>query len=526
MKHFFVALIGIIVLGLLVSACASQSVPVPTIERLEPTVTRSLAASTATQPPTVTIQPSTATPQPSATATRIATAAQSSTPMPTSYPTADRSIPLSSSGPWLSYRIEHNDQHGTVVVVNSDGSGRRELQADASKIVGSSTSPYLAVVVGRTQLQPPASKEAIEIIRLPDLSVVKTIPLTDNPGIEDYIDSHHNPNLTKEWELMVLTVAIGKDPAWSPNGRYLAFTAAIDGPTADLYVYDTLSNQIRRLSDGLDMATQPEWSPNGKWIVHRGMDHYGVGCNESGVWAAAVDGSEVKWLTPGECFTISLWTGPETFETYNDGCHGGGCRRTQVTRKQVNIATGISTALAPHYFSTEFPSPDAFPAHDCLTGKRIENSGLKNNSQRFDAPNEKWFVVVHNDLRLFTADGNLVAEFKGGQFNGWRPDSSAIVFVTPGEPSSDWGTLHYFQVSDRTLKIFPKSLPYDSYGKPIWGAQPASFFMASPELNYFNPLKDQLVRVDDGLSRVDFAWIGIPSVENDTSYRICYTGQP
>ena len=64
------------------------------------------------------------------------------------------------------------------------------------------------------------------------------------------------------------------------------------------------------------MATQPEWSPDGQWIVHRGLYAVGAGCNESGVWAAAVDGSQVKWLNPGECFTISQWTGPETFEAF------------------------------------------------------------------------------------------------------------------------------------------------------------------------------------------------------------------
>jgi hypothetical protein len=283
------------------------------------------------------------------------------------------------------------------------------------------------------------------------------------------------------------------------------------------------------------MATQPEWSPNGKWIVHRGMDGWGVGCYESGVWAAAVDGSEVKWLTSGQCYQISRWSGPETFETYDDGCHSGACFRAKVTRMQVNIATGTSTALPSYQFATEFSSPGDLPAYDCLTGKKMETPGLKNNRQRFDSPDGKWFVVVHDDLRLFTAgdlddlrlftaDGNLVITFKGGRFKGWRPDSGAIIFVTPGESPSDLGTIYYFQLFDRTLKTFPKSLAYgDDSAQLIWSMPSASFFMASTELNYFNPLEARWIHVDDGVSRGNFAWIGIPLVEGDTSYRICYT---
>src|SRR4030067_911426 len=42
--------------------------------------------------------------------------------------------------------------------------------------------------------------------------------------------------------------------AWSPDGRTLAYVAAVDGPSADGYVYDTVPAAGRRLTDGPHQA--------------------------------------------------------------------------------------------------------------------------------------------------------------------------------------------------------------------------------------------------------------------------------
>jgi Tol biopolymer transport system component len=55
---------------------------------------------------------------------------------------------------------------------------------------------------------------------------------------------------------------------WSPDGRYVAFGAARDGPSVDLYIYDIQTDAIQRLSDEPDHIVVFGWSPDSQWIVY------------------------------------------------------------------------------------------------------------------------------------------------------------------------------------------------------------------------------------------------------------------
>jgi hypothetical protein len=118
--------------------------------------------------------------------------------------------------------------------------------------------------------------------------------------------------------------------AWSPDGRYLAFIAAIDGPSSDVYSYDRESGQINRLTDGPNQAARLFWSPDSNWIVHEEVESFGTGAgwNVKAVWAAAPDGSGnrklydvehsgdevfVDWVSPNGY----RWVSPNTFLVYS-----------------------------------------------------------------------------------------------------------------------------------------------------------------------------------------------------------------
>ena len=96
---------------------------------------------------------------------------------------------------------------------------------------------------------------------------------------------------------------------WSPDGRYLAFIAAIDGPSSDVYSYDRETGQINRLTDGLNQAARLFWSPDSQWIVHEEVESFGTGAgwNVKAVWAAAPDGNTTRKLYDTE------WSGDEVF---------------------------------------------------------------------------------------------------------------------------------------------------------------------------------------------------------------------
>jgi Tol biopolymer transport system component len=60
--------------------------------------------------------------------------------------------------------------------------------------------------------------------------------------------------------------------AWQPEeGQLLAFMGGMNGPTSDLYVYDTESGEITQLTSGLSQGVFPNWSPDGKYILHYGI---------------------------------------------------------------------------------------------------------------------------------------------------------------------------------------------------------------------------------------------------------------
>jgi Tol biopolymer transport system component len=78
------------------------------------------------------------------------------------------------------------------------------------------------------------------------------------------------------------------DPAWSPNGKHLAFRGYYgqgDGQY-DLYVIDTANCRIARLTHGLN-GTSPSWSPDGSQIA----------IASGGIAAISPGGTGLRYLT-------------------------------------------------------------------------------------------------------------------------------------------------------------------------------------------------------------------------------------
>jgi len=55
-------------------------------------------------------------------------------------------------------------------------------------------------------------------------------------------------------------------PAWSPDGRYVAF-AALSGGLTDLYLYDLQTDSLRQLTNDAYADLEPAWSPDGKSLA-------------------------------------------------------------------------------------------------------------------------------------------------------------------------------------------------------------------------------------------------------------------
>jgi hypothetical protein len=250
---------------------------------------------------------------PAITSTRIpfSVAARTATPSKTLTPFPTPSTPLYEHGPWLLGSA--GDQ---LVAMNPDGTGLTALNI-LSRVW--STKGWVAARE-YTDLFSPVDL-SIRIVRLPSEEPVRTIRLLSEQLTTRIEESEDwDPYLAPDVYQAILTDR--PTMRWSPDGRYLAFIAAMDGPSADLYVYDIQTDRVSRLTDGPNQAVLMEWSSDGRWIVHMEATDFftGIGgfawhISPEAIWAASVDGSEVKKLydVEGGLELIMGWRAPSVF---------------------------------------------------------------------------------------------------------------------------------------------------------------------------------------------------------------------
>jgi Tol biopolymer transport system component len=84
-------------------------------------------------------------------------------------------------------------------------------------------------------------------------------------------------------------------PAWSPDGRRIAFTRVVPPSTFDIYVMNADGTKLRQLTRSPAQENWPEWSPDSRRIVFSSDDLAGGG----GLVVMRADGSERRPLAAG-----------------------------------------------------------------------------------------------------------------------------------------------------------------------------------------------------------------------------------
>lgn len=245
-------------------------------------------------------------------ATRVFTQ-RTPTLQPTSAGTALPAPTKAQAGPWLVFARSQGQE---VAAVQPDGNAVASVTLPSALLSASdlhdgasSTSGWLAVRVG----QPGQASFSLALIHLPEGKLEQVTPLTSSE-VADTIQqaSPEQPSQTAQALSQPHTLA------WSPDGRYLAFIAAIDGPSTDVYLLDTQNQKIQRLTRGSNQAATPLWSPDSLWVITQEVERFDADgrWKVTAVWAAATDHHETRRLyTPPSNSTGEVFLGWSTSET-------------------------------------------------------------------------------------------------------------------------------------------------------------------------------------------------------------------
>jgi DNA-binding beta-propeller fold protein YncE len=193
-------------------------------------------------------------------------------------------------------------------------------------------------------------------------------------------------------------------PAWSPDGRRIAFVSCTECTTSDIWIMDADGGGLRRITNDAALDGAPAWSPDGTRIAyHSGPD------GESAIYLIGVDGTGRRRLSQGADIAPA-WApggGKIAFVRFIPGIYsslfvinsdGSGERRLTEPSIWVRQAAW---------------SPD---------GKQIALAIMD-------------VETTTNDLFVMNADGSNLTRLTEGQGIGtvtWAPDGSSILLTDAG----------------------------------------------------------------------------------------------
>jgi TolB protein len=112
------------------------------------------------------------------------------------------------------------------------------------------------------------------------------------------------------------------EPRYSPDGRWLAVSAAPEGDNLDIWILPAAGGLGRRLTEWATWESFPVWSPDGEWIAFRSERSPDGGVSESHLWVIPARGGaarhvlaraiETDWSPDGQHFSVFMWRqGPQ-----------------------------------------------------------------------------------------------------------------------------------------------------------------------------------------------------------------------
>jgi TolB protein len=215
-----------------------------------------------------------------------------------------------------------------------------------------------------------------------------------------------------------LTISLGHDmsPAWSPDGKRVAFVSMRNDPNGEIYVMNADGTGVTRLtySDGADRA--PTWSKDGKRIAFQSMRDDPAG----DIYVMNDDGSGVTRVTtyPGADFDPA-WSPDGKQIAFASAREAGGQGTTDVYVLTLEtMAVARVTSLGANV-----GHPSWAPGGKQIAFHTAYDPGDAN--------------LVTYDIVVLTLDGMQLRRITGGPGDGtedlspsWSPDGKQIAFTS------------------------------------------------------------------------------------------------
>ncbi|MBN2556738.1 MAG: PD40 domain-containing protein [Anaerolineales bacterium] len=332
-----------------------------------------------------------------------------------------------------------------------------------------------------------------------DLIVVRTqtgevesrIPIT-NPGWERSVEAGETP-VDDPIPAIVESTAI----SWSSDSRYLAFAAAIDRFSADLYVLDTQTQTVSRLTAAESAPNGPTWSPDGGRIAYTQVISFGTGAGWSvqGVWLVdpSEDKDELILEAQGTAYFPLEWLGEDALIVT-----GGGWVRGDQHLGIIDLESGMFELFfegplylyAAHpgdatYFILSAPSDEdtavnTYSLYLASPGQNPRRCMALDDEQVFSVGWSPALGVMYAGLAEETVLFSLDCEWIGSVHQGGKasisPDGAWLTSFTPG---SEGLTVFSF----RTLE--QQFLPDLAIDALIWSPQSTGFILVTPDREYY-----------------------------------------